>query len=88
VKISSLKMTSLEGRGLEDRDHTNMKKRSLGCPSSARRNNGFANEVKSCRSRADADTPICLKYGARFDRAIMSAGYKKVRLPEVVATIE
>lgn len=48
----------------------------------------MANEVNSCRSRADADTPICLKYGARFDRAIIRAGYRKVRFPEVVATIE
>jgi hypothetical protein len=43
--------------------------------------------VKSCISRADAETPICLKYGAAFDSAIIRAGYSDIRVPEVVATI-
>ena len=35
----------------------------------------------------DAVTVRFLKYGAKFDKVMMSAGYRELRLPEVVATI-
>jgi hypothetical protein len=64
-----------------------MKKSSLGCPSSARRKFGFENEVNSCISLVDAMTVKFLKYGAAFARAMTSAGYIELRVPEVVAMI-
>jgi hypothetical protein len=51
-----------------------MKKRSLGCPSSDKRNIGLEKEVKSCISRVEAETLTFLKYGAALDKAIIKAG--------------
>lgn len=67
---------------------TDMKKRSLGCPSSDNRNEGFANELKRWMRRAEEDTLRFLKYGEAFDNAITKAGYREVKEPAVVATIE
>ena len=36
----------------------------------------------------DADTLKFLKYGAQFESAMTKAGYREVRVPDVVATIE
>jgi hypothetical protein len=44
--------------------------------------------VTSWISRVDADTLKFLKWGAALDNEIMKAGYKELRVPEVVATIE
>ena len=62
-----------------------IKNKSLGCPSSANKNVGFANEVKSWSNRVAELTFKDLKYGAELERAMMSAGYIEFREPDVVA---
>ena len=64
-----------------------MKKRSRGCPSSDSRNSGFANDVNSWRRRAEAVTPMFVKEGAALESAMIRAGYRADKLPEVVATM-
>jgi hypothetical protein len=64
-----------------------MKKRSRGCPSSDNRNSGFENEVSSWMRRAEAVTPMFVKAGAALESAIIRAGYREDKLPEVVATM-
>ena len=65
-----------------------MKKRSRGLPSSESRKVAFENAVISCTSRVDDDTLKFLKYGAQFESAMTKAGYRELRVPDVVATIE
>ena len=65
-----------------------MKKRRRGWPSSANRNAGLANDVKSCNSRVAELTVKSLKYGAEFDSAMISAGYIEFNAPDVVATMK
>jgi hypothetical protein len=62
-----------------------MKNKSLGCPSSANRNLGFANELKSWSKRVAELTFKDLKYGAELERAMISAGYIEFMEPDVVA---
>jgi hypothetical protein len=64
-----------------------MKNKSLGWPSSANRNVGFANELNSWSRRVEELTLKDLKYGAELESAIMSAGYIEFREPDVVAII-
>lgn len=61
-----------------------MKNKSLGWPSSANKNLGFANELKSWSKRVAELTFKDLKYGAELERAMTSAGYIEFREPEVV----
>jgi len=62
-----------------------MKNKSLGCPSSANKNLGLANDLKSWSKRVAELTFRDLKYGAELDRAITSAGYIEFIGPDVVA---
>jgi hypothetical protein len=62
-----------------------MKNKSLGWPSSASKNLGLANELKSWSRRVAELTFKDLKYGAELDRAMISAGYMEFREPDVVA---
>ena len=57
-----------------------------GWPSSASKNTGFENEVKSWIGRTDDVTLRFLKYGATLERAMIRAGYNELRVPDVVAT--
>jgi len=65
-----------------------IKKRSRGFPSSESRKVALENAVINCTSRVDACMLKFLKYGAQFDSAITKAGYRELRVPDVVATIE
>ena len=65
-----------------------MKNSNLGWPSSANKKTGLANDVKSWTSRAEAVTLRFLKYGAELDSAMIRAGYREFKVPDVVATIE
>jgi hypothetical protein len=64
---------------------TYIKNKSLGWPSSASRNLGFANELKSWSKRVEELAFKDLKYGAELDRAMISAGYIEFMEPDVVA---
>jgi hypothetical protein len=64
---------------------TYMKNKSLGWPSSASKNLGFANELKSWSKRVAELAFKDLKYGAELDRAMISAGYIEFIEPDVVA---
>lgn len=46
------------------------------------------NALKRETKRLEDMTDKCLKYGAEFDRAIISAGYREFSAPDVVATTE
>lgn len=67
---------------------THIKNSKRGFPSSDNKNSGLEKEVKSWISRAEDVILRFRKYGAQLDKVIMSAGYKDVRVPDVVATIE
>jgi hypothetical protein len=65
---------------------THMKKSKRGCPSSASKNEGFANELNSWLSRPDAVTLSFLKYGAALDIEMISAGKRALSVPVAVET--
>ena len=65
-----------------------MKKRRRGCPSSASRKAGLANDVNSCNSLVAELTVKSLKYGAELDSAMINAGYIELSAPDVVATMK
>lgn len=65
-----------------------MKNNNRGWPSSDNKNVGFENDVTSWTNRVEAETLKFLKYGAELDSAMTRAGYRELRVPDVVATIE
>jgi hypothetical protein len=65
-----------------------MKNRSLGWPSSANRNWGFANAVNNWINLVDAVTLRFWRCGALLDSAMIMAGYNELNAPLVVATME
>lgn len=85
LNISSLETWFGRHTSVDRCSTTYMKNKSLGWPSSASKNLGFANELKSWSKRVAELTFKDLKYGAEFDRAMISAGYIEFREPDVVA---
>ena len=75
LKTSSLEYAaSARPKLYPGQNETHKKNRSLGCPSSESRKLGFVNELNNETKRFDEVTDKCLKYGAEFDNAMISAG--------------
>ena len=85
LNISSLRVLVRKIYLVDRCSTTYMKNKSLGWPSSASKNLGFANELKSWSNRVAELTLKDLKYGAELDRAMTNAGYIEFREPDVVA---